>query len=97
MGSTHFLMKRLNNVRTGMALRVFDYNLKRVISILGIGPLMAANPGLKQAFIQTFDPQAADIRENPPSGRSSPRKSGKPISRFNDRRQHKFNDDEPAF
>jgi len=42
MGSTHFLMKRLKNVRTEMALHVLAYNLKRVINIIGIGPLMAA-------------------------------------------------------
>ena len=39
MGSTHFLMKRLKNVRTEISLRVLAYNLKRVI---GIGPLIAA-------------------------------------------------------
>ena len=42
MGSTHFLMKRLKNVRTEMALHVLAYNLKRVMNIMGIGPLMAA-------------------------------------------------------
>ena len=42
MGATHFLMKRLKNVRTEMALHVLADNLKRVMSILGIGPLMAA-------------------------------------------------------
>ena len=42
MGATHFLMKRLRNVRTEMALHVLAYNLKRVMSIIGIGPLMAA-------------------------------------------------------
>ena len=42
MGSTHFAMKRLNKVRTEMALHVLAYNLKRVMSILGPGPLMAA-------------------------------------------------------
>ncbi len=42
MGSTHFLMKRLKNVRTEMALHVLAYNLKRVMNILGIGPLIAA-------------------------------------------------------
>ena len=42
MGSTHFLMKRLKNVRTEMALHVLAYNLKRVMNIIGIGPLMAA-------------------------------------------------------
>ena len=42
MGATHFLMKRLKNVRTEMALSVLAYNLTRVMNILGIGPLMAA-------------------------------------------------------
>jgi transposase len=42
MGSTHFLMKTLKNVRTEMALHVLAYNLKRVMNIMGIGPLMAA-------------------------------------------------------
>jgi hypothetical protein len=42
MGATHFLMKGLKNVRTEMALHVLAYNLKRVMSIMGIGPLMAA-------------------------------------------------------
>jgi len=42
MGSTHFLMKRLRNVRTEMALHVLAYNLRRVMNIMGIGPLMAA-------------------------------------------------------
>ena len=42
MGATHFLMKRLKNVRTEMALSVLAYNLTRVMSILGIRPLIAA-------------------------------------------------------
>ncbi len=42
MGATHFLMKRLRNVRTEMALSVLAYNLTRVMNILGIGPLIAA-------------------------------------------------------
>ena len=42
MGYTHFQMKTLKNVRTEMALHVLAYNLKRLISIMGIGPLMAA-------------------------------------------------------
>jgi len=42
MGSTHFQMKTLKRVSTEMALHVLSYNLKRVMSILGIGPLMAA-------------------------------------------------------
>ncbi len=42
MGATHFLMKRLENVRTEMALNVLAYNLTRVMNIIGIRPLMAA-------------------------------------------------------
>jgi len=42
MGATHFLMKRLINVRTEMALAVLAYNLTRVMNIVGIWPLMAA-------------------------------------------------------
>lgn len=42
MGSTHFLMKRLPNVKTEIGLHVLAYNLKRVMRILGNGPLIAA-------------------------------------------------------
>ncbi len=42
MGYTHFQMKTLKNVRTEMALHVLAYNIKRVMAIMGIGPLMAA-------------------------------------------------------
>jgi transposase len=42
MGATHFLMKRLGNVRTEMALSVLAYNQTRVMNILGIRPLIAA-------------------------------------------------------
>ena len=42
MGATHFLMKRLKNVRTEMALSVLAYNLTRVMNIIGIGPLIVA-------------------------------------------------------
>lgn len=40
MGSTHFLMRTLNHVSTEMSLHVLAYNLKRVMKILGIAPLM---------------------------------------------------------
>jgi transposase len=40
MGWTHFLTKTLARVRTEMSLHVLAYNLKRVMSILGIGELM---------------------------------------------------------
>ncbi len=43
--ATHFQMRTLKRVATEMALHVLAYNLKRVINILGIGPLIAAmNP-----------------------------------------------------
>jgi transposase len=42
MGATHFLMKRLKNVRTEMALHVLAYNLRRLLTILGPARLMAA-------------------------------------------------------
>lgn len=42
MGATHFLMKRLKNVKTEMALSVLAYNLTRVMNIIGIRPLMEA-------------------------------------------------------
>jgi transposase len=42
MGHTHFLMKRLKNVKTEMSLHVLAYNLKRVMQILGARPLIAA-------------------------------------------------------
>ena len=42
MGATHFLMKRLPNVRTEMSLHVLAYNLKRAMQIFGAVPLMKA-------------------------------------------------------
>jgi hypothetical protein len=42
MGATHFLMKTLPRVASEMALHVLAYNLTRVMNIMGIGPLMAA-------------------------------------------------------
>ena len=42
MGATHFRLKTLEKVRTEMSLHVLAYNLKRVIQILGVKPLMEA-------------------------------------------------------
>ena len=42
MGATHFQMKTLKRVKTEMALHVLAYNLKRVINIMGIDPMIAA-------------------------------------------------------
>ena len=41
MGSTHFLMKRLPNVRTEMSLHVLAYNLRRAINIVGVPAIIA--------------------------------------------------------
>lgn len=51
MGSTHFLTKTLDRVSTEMSLHVLAYNLKRVMQILGIGPLLEAmRVGLRALF-----------------------------------------------
>lgn len=42
MGASHFLTRRLEKVRTEMSLHVLAYNIKRVIEIFGVTPLMAA-------------------------------------------------------
>ena len=42
MGATHFLMRRLHNVKTEMSLAVLAYNLTRAMNIIGIEPLIAA-------------------------------------------------------
>ena len=42
MGASHFLTRTLKRVRTEMSLHVLAYNMKRVIAILGMKPLMEA-------------------------------------------------------
>jgi hypothetical protein len=42
MGHTHFLTRTLPCVSTEMSLHVLAYNMKRVMTILGTGPLMTA-------------------------------------------------------
>ena len=42
MGTTHFLTRRLKSVGAEMALNVLAYNIKRMINIISIGPLMKA-------------------------------------------------------
>ena len=42
MGATHFLSKTLPRVSAEMGLHVLAYNLKRVIKIMGTGPLITA-------------------------------------------------------
>jgi transposase len=45
MGSTHFLTKTLERVRTEMSLHVLAYNLKRLISLLGVEGAIASISG----------------------------------------------------
>jgi transposase len=65
MGSAHFLMKTLHNVKTEMSLHVLSYNMKRVMKVLGV-------PGLLQAMqtwlpIYHFVPDlACEARSNGP-------------------------------
>jgi transposase len=42
MGATHFLTKTLPKVRTEMSLQVLAYNLKRMIKMFGVQPLISA-------------------------------------------------------
>jgi len=42
MGAMHFQMRTLKHVSTEMSLHVLAYNLKRVMNILGIRPLIRA-------------------------------------------------------
>jgi transposase len=42
MGSTHFLTKTLDKVKTEVSLHVLAYNIKRLIQMFGVGPLIEA-------------------------------------------------------
>jgi transposase len=42
MGATHFLCKGLKAVRTEMSLHVLAYNLRRLLTVLGVSKLRAA-------------------------------------------------------
>jgi transposase len=42
MGSTHFLMRRLPNVKAEMSLYVLAYNMKQAINVLGTDQIIAA-------------------------------------------------------
>ncbi len=42
MWSTHFLTRTLDKVRTEMSLHILAYNLKRMIQIFGVTPLLQA-------------------------------------------------------
>ena len=40
MGATHFLTRTLPKVKTEMSLQVLAYNLKRMMALFGIRPLI---------------------------------------------------------
>ena len=42
MGATHFRLRTLEKVRTEMSLHILAYNLKRMIALLGVQPLIQA-------------------------------------------------------
>ena len=42
MGHSHFLLKRLPNVKTEISLHILAYNMKRVMAVLGTKPLIQA-------------------------------------------------------
>ena len=42
MGATHFKMRTLPKVQTEMSLHVLAYNLKRLITLSGVKPLIQA-------------------------------------------------------
>lgn len=44
MGATHFQIRTLKNVRTEMAVHALAYNIKRMISLIGVRRLLAAIP-----------------------------------------------------
>ena len=42
MGAVHFRMRRLDKVAGEMSLHILAYNMKRLISIFGVKPLISA-------------------------------------------------------
>ena len=50
MGATHFLTRTKERVSAEMSLHVLAYNMKRMIKIMGIGPLLAAIRAYREAL-----------------------------------------------
>ena len=42
MGATNFLARTLPKVKTKMSLQALAYNLKRMMALFGVGPLIRA-------------------------------------------------------
>jgi hypothetical protein len=66
MGATHFLMKRLRNVKTETILHVLTYNLKRAMQIIGVVPLMNNDQGMR--FPSFFPRPQPHLGQEPPMG-----------------------------
>lgn len=60
MGSTHFLTKGLERVKTEMSLYVLAYNLKRLMALLGIAAVMDAIRAYA-LFLRLYGPLRAII------------------------------------
>ena len=71
MGATHFLTKGLERVKTEMSLHVLAYNVKRLMSLLGVAGMMEAIRAY--AFLSTlqrvFGAITLLIRSVPPKTR----------------------------
>jgi hypothetical protein len=61
MGATHFLMKRLPNVRNQMSLHVLAYNMKRAMQILG-GTAGPRDQGVTDLCHDTYDRLNSGLR-----------------------------------
>jgi transposase len=57
MGATHFLTRTLGRVSTEMSLHVLAYNLKRMMKIMGTGPLIAA----MRTYVRDFDDDRGEV------------------------------------
>lgn len=60
MGATHFRTRQLRNVATEMSLQVLAYNLKRVLAVLGTGPLLTALRACEHAAPRAPSPLRTD-------------------------------------
>ena len=56
MGARHFLMKRLENVKTEMSLHVLAYNIRRVIALFGVPALIELVRETSVCFYQLLAP-----------------------------------------
>jgi hypothetical protein len=77
MGATHLLTKGLKTTAAEMALHVLAYNMKRVISLLGVQPLLA---GIRVRGPRRTPPahnrNGSSERAKRPVSTQAPRRSG---------------------